>query len=377
MDTKHSLLQWVEAAGVELRRDGTAWTGACPFHEDTGRSLLVDPEKNHWQCDGECQIGGSLVDWVARIKHVSMTHAQELLCSEAPLSAMRPVEGGGATTVRSLTAPFALGDDDQTVLQQVIGYYHETLKQSPAALAYLRERRLDHPDCIAHFKLGFSNRTLGYRLPAKNRKAGAAMRGRLQRIGILRSNGHEHFRGSLVIPTVNQGRIEHVYGRKIAGKLRPGTSLHCQLPHPPTGLFNLEAIKTSDELIVCQSLIDALTFWCAGYRNVTGGYGFNAIDETHVSTYVQYGVKRVSIAFTATPEADTEARQLAEHLVARGIDAYRIEFPRGLDANAFAVQAKPPHKHLGRLIRQAAWLGKGNAPLRETGTGLDVDTEGG
>ena len=59
------------------------------------------------------------------------------------------------------------------VLGQVIDYYHATLKQSPEALAYLQKRGLHHPDVIDHFKLGFANRTLGLRLPDKNRKAGA------------------------------------------------------------------------------------------------------------------------------------------------------------------------------------------------------------
>jgi DNA primase len=27
------------------------------------------------------------------------------------------------------------------------------------------------------------------------------------------------------------------------------------------------------EIILCEALIDALTFWCAGYRNVTASYG--------------------------------------------------------------------------------------------------------
>ena len=67
--------------------------------------------------------------------------------------------------------------DDQALLNQVIGYYHEALKQSPEALAYLAKRGLDHPELVDTFRLGFANRTLGYRLPAMQTKAGAALRG--------------------------------------------------------------------------------------------------------------------------------------------------------------------------------------------------------
>jgi hypothetical protein len=80
---------------------------------------------------------------------------------------------------------------------------------------------------IERFKLGFANRTLGYRLPAKNRADGAAIRGRLQELGILRESGHEHLRGSVVIPIFSAaGEVVQMYGRKITAGLRQGTPLH-------------------------------------------------------------------------------------------------------------------------------------------------------
>jgi hypothetical protein len=54
------------------------------------------------------------------------------------------------------------------------------------ALGYLQERGLVHPELIDRFRVGYANRTLGYRLPAKNRKEGAELRGRLAGLGILR-----------------------------------------------------------------------------------------------------------------------------------------------------------------------------------------------
>ena len=62
---------------------------------------------------------------------------------------------------------------------------------------------LSHPELVDTFDLGFANRTLGYRLPAKNRRAGADIRGRLQRLGVLRESGHEHLSGSLVVPILD------------------------------------------------------------------------------------------------------------------------------------------------------------------------------
>ena len=139
-------------------------------------------------------------------------------------------------------------------------------------------------EAIDHFKLGFANRTLGYRLPLKNRKEGAAIRGQLQRIGLLRASGHEHFNGSIVMPVINEmGQVLEVYGRKINDNLRKGTPTHLYLPGTHAGIWNEAALKaTSAEIILCESLIDALTFWCAGFRNVTASYGIEGFTADHI-----------------------------------------------------------------------------------------------
>ena len=79
-----------------------------------------------------------------------------------------------------LPPPVSRDADDRALLLQVVGYYHETLKETPEALKYLESRGLKSSEMIDRFRMGFANRTLGYRLPEKNRVAGAEMRGRLK-----------------------------------------------------------------------------------------------------------------------------------------------------------------------------------------------------
>lgn len=92
------------------------------------------------------------------------------------------------TTVRTLDAPVALDADKQVLLNQVIDYYHEVLTASLEALAYLNARGMHSTEAIEHFKLGYADRTLGLRLPQKNRVADAEIRTRLQKIGIYRES---------------------------------------------------------------------------------------------------------------------------------------------------------------------------------------------
>src|SRR3989338_986717 len=128
-----SVERLIEGSGIELKKTGKDLAGKCPFHEDDTASLVVTPSKNLWHCFG-CGAAGGPIDWVIKKNGVSFRHAVELLRDGISTLAAAPVK---RTTVRALEAPVAPDVDDQVLLDQVIGYYHETLKTSPEALAYL------------------------------------------------------------------------------------------------------------------------------------------------------------------------------------------------------------------------------------------------
>jgi len=265
--------------------------------------------------------------------------------------------------VRKLPPPVEREADDRALLLQVTGYYNEALKQSPEALKYLESRGLKSSEIIDRFKLGFANRTLGYRLPAKNRAAGADVRGRLQELGIYRKSGHEHFNGSIVIPVFNsQGEVVEMYGRKITPNLREGTPDHLYLPGAHRGVWNEEALSASKEIILCEALIDALTFWVADIRQVTASYGVNGFTADHRAAFEKHGTERVYIAYDRDEAGDKAAAVLAEELIEMGIECFRVQFPKGMDANAYALKVTPAAKSLGVLLNKAEWLGKGRRP---------------
>jgi len=363
-----SLERLVASRGVKLERRGGDLVGLCPFHDDREPSLVVTPSKNLWHCLGACHAGGSVIDWVMRAEGVSFRHAVELLRSDLPPSAARPPSRVvKASTVQKLPGLLERDAEDDLLLRRVVDYYHETLKQSPEALGYLESRGLKSAEMIERFKLGFANRTLGYRLPAKTRQEGAEIRERLQKLGILRESGHEHLNGSVVIPVFDEeGRVTGLYGRKITPNLRPGTPLHLYLPGPHRGVFNVEALQASREVILCEALIDALTFWCAGFRNVTSSYGVEGFTEDHWKAFRRYGTERVLIAYDRDEAGERAAERLAGELIEAGIGCYRIQFPRGMDANEYARRLQPAAKSLELVIRKAVWLGKGRPPAPVT-----------
>jgi DNA primase len=284
-----SVARLAEAGGIKLEKRGKDMVGPCPFHADDTPSLAITPDKNLFHCFG-CGAAGGPIDWVMKRNGVSFRHAVELLREGLPGVTDETVKH---STVRALPPPVKLDADDQALLDQVIGYYHESLKKSPEALGYLQRRGIDRSEAIERFKLGFADRTLGLRLPNKQRKDGADIRARLEKIGLYRESGHEHFNGSLIVPVLDeQGRATEVYGRKITDRLRAGTPLHLYLPGPHRGVWNLDGLKESaGEIILCEALIDALTFWCAGYRNVTAAYGVEGFTPDHLAAFKRFAVR--------------------------------------------------------------------------------------
>ena len=254
----------------------------------------------------------------------------------------------------------ALADAER--LQWVADFYHQTLKGDggEAARAYLQRRGIDGSEAVEHFKLGYANRTLGYELPSNQVKTGKLQRGQLQRLGVMRKSGHEHLCGSLVIPLFGErGEVVQLYGRKVTPNLRTGTALHLYLPGPMRGVFNREALKEHADIILCESLIDALTFWCAGLRNVTACFGVNGFTDELREALSAKRIKRMTIAFDRDDAGEAASKRIGAALIALGKSVSIARFPRGMDANAYALEVQPAAQSLSLVVSSAEWLGGG------------------
>jgi DNA primase len=380
LKTEVSLVRLMESQGFKLKKHGKDFICHCPFHNDKTPSLVVSPSNNLWNCLGACGEGGSIIDWVIKREGVSFRRAVEILQHDIGLisEAHQPVKH---STTKQLSSNLVAEKDEQQALKRVIDFYHETLKQCSDAIDYLESRGLNHPELINTFKLGFANRTLAYRLPAKNRKAGSEIRGLLQSVGILRKSGHEHFNGSIVVPVLDENnQIKEVYGRKILGnRLRKGTAQHLYLPGEHEGVFNIQgfaatgarllgapeyspSMDKNEEIILCESLIDAMTFWVNGFKNVTSSYGTNGFTEEILNALINHEIKRVLIAYDRDEAGNNAAEKLAEQLSKYDIDCYRILFPKNMDANEYALQMSPADKALGLVIRKAEPMLSGVLP---------------
>jgi DNA primase len=351
------LLALVRSRGIDLEKHGSKdWRGLCPFHDDKETpNFIVSPDKGLWRC-WMCNKAGNPIQFVQHHDGISFRHAFELLDRGSKEAyASRPLAKN--CTVPVLPCPLDPEADDATLMQQVTGYYQERLKSVPVARAYLAGRGLDQDELITRYQLGFSDRTLGLRLPDANRKTGELLRTRLTQLGVWRKSGHEHFNGCITVPLFDAaGKIVSYYGRRIErGKLK---HLYAEGPHQ--GLFNPAAFQ-GEEVILCEAIFDAMTFCANGITNVSSLYGKNGWTAEH--TAAMKNVRRVRLAYDADEAGDAAAERDAKRLQALGMEVYRIKFPWGMDANEYARKVTPAAKSLPLIVNAAVWCGHGKAPV--------------
>ncbi|MBP8266038.1 MAG: toprim domain-containing protein [Zoogloea sp.] len=373
------LVALVRSRGIELKKHGSKdWVGRCPFHPDQATpNLIVSPDKGLFHCMS-CGKAGNAIQFVQYHDGVSFRHAHELLRAGGQAVFTPAGQSSGplkTATIPRLPCPLDVEADDATLLGQVAAYYHQKLKESPAARAYLASRGLDQDELIDRYQLGFADRTLGLRLPDKNRQEGERLRTRLTQLGVWRESGHEHFNGCIVVPFHEcearaaqathgppAGNVVSFYGRRVT----PGTIKHLYPPGPHRGLFNRRCLP-ADEVILCEAVFDALTFCAHGFPHAMALFGTEGFtDELWEALKT---VKRVRIAYDADEAGERAAQRDAERFRAHGIEVFRVKFPHGMDANEYACKVQPADKALALLINGAAWCGQSKGGAARGGPG--------
>jgi len=363
-----SLVRLLQSQGHDLKKQGKDYVCTCPFHDDRTPSLIISPKTNLWHCMGACQMGGSVIDWVMKSQGVSFRYAVELLRNDHPELANPTKQPVKHSTTRqlssSLAADLLAANSDTETLARVVDYYHDTLLNESQALEYLEKRGLHDLELIHTFKLGFANRTLAYHIPQGNREDGAVIRTKLKDCGILRENtGHEHLNGSITVPIFDeQSQVVELYGRKVHDNLRKNTAYHLYLPGPHAGVWNRSGLEGQNEIILCEALIDAMTFWVHGFKNVTSSYGTAGFTDDHLNTFRDLSIKRVLVAYDRDEAGNKAADALSQKLMSAGIECFRMLLPKNMDVNSYALHMLPARKSLELVIRKAQWLGKGQAP---------------
>jgi DNA primase len=304
------LVALARAKGIELKKNGKSYFGLCPFHADKNPSLSINPSKNLFQCFG-CGAAGDAIRFVELIDQVDFKEAVRRLSDNGfKKRSSSPAEKPSK----------ALSVKESKLLGQVVVYYQHLLGQDSRGLTYLKQERgiADHQS-IKDFGAGYANGTLLELLPEDPQVIKT-----LKKIDILNARGQEVFYNCVVFPLCSaSGATVGLYGRNIDDNA--GTR-HLYLAGPRCGLVNRQAVRRSQTIILTESIIDALTLYDQGFKNVIPIYGVNGLIDEHLAL-LHGKVKSAYLVFDADEAGQRAVDAVSVRLKEKGIQAYPVTLP--------------------------------------------------
>lgn len=228
-----------------LRRSREGFRGVCPIHQGHNPTQFhVSLERNCWVCFGDCQCGGSVLDFVSRMEKVSLREAAQLIQQWFNIS---PLSANASSTEHCVPVPSVVHAPEKAKSNPPLRF---ALRGLDAAHPYLAMRSL-LPETITAFGLGYCEK------------------------GIMS--------GRIAIP------IHNTAGELVAYAGRwPGTPPDDQPKYLfPRGfrksleLFNYHraiAVKPHTPLVVVEGFFDCMKVWQAGFEHVVAIMGSSLSD---------------------------------------------------------------------------------------------------
>jgi DNA primase len=256
---------------VDLKRTGSDYRGACPFHGGQHRNFAVIPKKGRYYCF-VCKESGDVFSWY--MKRLGMDYP----------SAVREVAAKAGIIIPE--ASHRSGPDPREPLFQAVSvaqdWFARQLREAPdaeEARKYLRNRGFDL-EALEPFELGFAPRAQGFTQAMTTLGLEEAV---LLEAGLLaqREDGRiiPRFRGRLLFPIHDlRGRVVGFGGRLLG----PGEPKYLNSPESPVfrkgaTLYNLHAAKNAIRkegvVILVEGYFDVLRLLLAGCEHVVAPLG--------------------------------------------------------------------------------------------------------
>ncbi|HSH03674.1 MAG TPA: DNA primase [Anaerolineae bacterium] len=349
---------------LPLRKSGNAYTGFCPFHQNTRTpSFVVFPQTQTWRCFGACADGGDLFTFMMKKEGWDFKEALKALASRAGVTL--------APETPQAKARQAKAERWTGLLGAAADYFHQLFLHAPqaeGARQYVYGRDISE-QTVATFKIGFALDSWdncrehflaqGYELDD------------LLAVGLLshneeRGSTYDRFRNRLMIPIMDVGGDVVGFG---ARTLDPD-GIPKYLNSPQTELFDKSGllygldrakrhIREARQAVIVEGYMDVMQAWQAGFRNVVAQMG-TALTEAQLMLLKRYS-KRFVIALDAdaagmkatlrslevarqtlerTDEVAFDARGLLRHESRLKADIRVVALPEGEDPDSLIRRDK-------------------------------------
>ena len=270
---------------VKLKKNGSSYTGLCPFHNEKSPSFSVSGQRQLYHCFG-CGVGGNVITFVMEYENFTFPEAVKLLADRA----------GVDLPVMEYSGDDRRERDIKTKLLEInkiaaTFYYHQL--KSPAGqdgLAYLKGRQLSDKT-INTFGLGFAPQLTGdlYRM--------------LKEKGyddeILKESGlftyekgvREKFWNRVIFPIMDINNKVIGFGGRVMGDGKPKylNSPETKLFDKSRNLYGLNVARSArkNNLIICEGYMDVISMHQAGFNQAVASLG-TALTPGHARLMKRY-----------------------------------------------------------------------------------------
>ncbi len=318
------LVALIRSSGVELTKKGKNYVGRCPYHHpDKTPSLIVSPDKGLWNCLGACRnnghpSGGDAIGWLVRLKGIPFREAM------TELGAVPREESIQEKASKDIHLPVS------DLLDTVTFHYHESLLSSKEARSYLESRKLWSPDLLKAFRVGYADGSLSERIGK------APIKKDLRTLGVFTGSWREMFKGCIVVPLMTGDAVTGLYARKIEG------TQHLYLPGPRKGLINARGARDAERLVLCESILDALSLLILGEPGALPLWGINGWTEDHEAFLKTWTGKDLMLCMDTDEAGKGVSGRLAKEL--SSYNPRILDLSPFKDPNDLLCKAEDPRK---------------------------------
>ena len=268
---------------VQLKKGGINLLGLCPFHNEKSPSFTVSPTKQFYHCFG-CGAHGSAITFLIEHTGASFPEAVRTLASAVGMS--DPEENRSPSQKAASSRRREEISQHTQVLDLAQKHYLSQLRESPAAIRYLKERGLT----------GLIAKEFGLGWASADRQALTKVFPRYDDAILVESGlviesedgrRYDRFRERIMFPIRNaKGEIVG-FGGRIIGK---GEPKYLNSPETPVfskgnelyGLFEARgAIRSEGCVIVVEGYMDVVGLAQLGVKNAVATLG-TATTPTHI-----------------------------------------------------------------------------------------------
>lgn len=317
---------------VNLRKQGGAWVGRCPFHSERTPSFHVIPEKGFYHCFG-CGKHGDAFTWLQERDGLSFPEALEQLAGSAGIELPRQRE-------RS-SAEMDLESKMRGALDAAQAFYQTQLLESAKAKAYLRDRGFEG-GFLAEAGFGYSGSEWeGLLNHLKRAGFGAEV---VEQAGLAsrseRGSLRDFLYDRLTIPIHDaRGRLV-AFGGRAWGDIKPKylNTRETALFNKGSVLFGFHRAKghLKDGALVVEGYFDVLQLHQQGIHAAMAPLG-TALTESHLQMISRF-TKRLVLCFDGD-EAGLRAMEKGLRLsLPLGFDVRLLLLPQGEDPDTWCLK---------------------------------------